>query len=198
MHWFKALVKRSFNCLSGAVLSSTFYGTIPGWNQGSQVCLLSCSSFWGLPGIPFLNPSCLYSAFAWRIYTVAVSCIYANSKIRISVFCFSGQLLGHIIVNGGQVHLSKLMNFIFVMYGNLNWLTYKQRFSPLKSHVFPITQSRYVKKNCWQEGVFAAVGSYSDQPLCWLADGGKGVIVIFLVQHCCTGAKLKWGCGQTR
>lgn len=51
---------------------------------------------------------------------MAVSCIYANSKIIISVFCFSGQLLGHVIVNGGQVHLSKLTNFIFVMYGNLN------------------------------------------------------------------------------
>lgn len=64
------------------------------------------------------HPIC--AEFAWKTSTVAVSSIYAKSKIRIHVFCFSGQLLGHIIDNDRQVHLSNLMNFIFVMYGNLN------------------------------------------------------------------------------
>lgn len=51
---------------------------------------------------------------------MAVICMYAKFKIRISVFCFSGQILGYIIDNDGQVHLSNVKNFIFVMYGNLN------------------------------------------------------------------------------
>lgn len=46
--------------------------------------------------------------------------LHAKSKIRISVICFSGQLLGCIINNDGQEHLSDLKNFMYVMYGNLN------------------------------------------------------------------------------
>lgn len=65
------------------------------------------------------HPVCAQSLHG-TAYTVAISYIHAKSKIRISVFCSSGQLLGYIIDNDGQVHVSNLKNFIYVVYGNLN------------------------------------------------------------------------------
>lgn len=44
---------------------------------------------------------------------MAVTCIYTKSKIRISVFCCSGQILGYIIDNDGQVHLSNLKSYVW-------------------------------------------------------------------------------------
>lgn len=80
---------------------------------------------------------------------MAVICMYAKFKIRISVFCFSGQILGYIIDNDGHVHLSNLKNFIFVMYGNLNLVNLQPKIQSFEISPFLITQSSYVKKNCW-------------------------------------------------
>lgn len=108
-------------------MSSTFYEAIPGYLTKahkrafspvavSEDCLARCLS---------AHPVCAQGLHGEHIppllhYTHAYIRTHTKSKIIISVSCFSGQLLGHIIDNDRQVHVSNLMNFIFIMHGNIN------------------------------------------------------------------------------